>query len=146
MWFRRRRRPPPLDLSSLERSLDRLSELVERIVALIPELVGARSVIPIPPAVEPSPAPAPEPASEPAPEPASEPAPEPQPEGFVLFVGSPNGYRLLERDGVPPSRGVELELEDERYVVLRQGPSPLPGDGRRCVFLERQENGANPRR
>jgi len=141
MWFRRRRRQLSLDLASLEQSLDRLMELVETILGLIPELVAGRDVNPRAPNAVPAsnPAPAPTPAPAPNPAPASNPAPEPEAEGVVLFVGGPSGYRMLERDGLPPPRGSELQLEGERYVVLRLGPSPLPGDRRRCAFLERQE-------
>jgi hypothetical protein len=131
MWFRRRRKQPSLDLASLERSLDRLMELVEQILALIPELVAAREGSSRPREVEAAPAPSPAPAPNPGPETATA--------GFVLFAGGPSGYRLLERDGSAPARGSELELEGEHYVVLRLGPSPLPGDRRRCAFLERQE-------
>jgi hypothetical protein len=140
MWFlRRRRRPPPLDLSSLERSLERLAELVERIIGLIPELVAARPGNPEPATEEPPPEPAPEPTPEPEPERApEEPPPEQEPEEHVLFVGRPDGYSLLERDGAPPPRGTVVELDGERYIVLRAGPSPLPADRRRCAFLERE--------
>src|SRR5687767_440817 len=129
MWFRRRRRQPPLDLSSLERSLDRLTELVQKIIALIPELVAAQPSNRDPPAPEPAPEPKREP--EPAPE------PEPEPEGHVLFVGGPNGYGLLQRAGPAPARGAVVDLDGESYLVLRLGPSPLPTDRRRCAFLER---------
>jgi hypothetical protein len=122
MWFRRRRRQPPLDLSSLERSLDRLAELVGRLIALIPELAAARPAEQRPPAQEPAP----------------EPAPAPVPAEHFLFVGGPNGYRLLERSGAAPPGGTFVELDDERCVVLRLGPSPLPSDRRRCAFLERE--------
>ena len=120
MWFRSRRRSPPLDLSSLERSLERLAELVERLVALVPDLVAARPGNPGHSHVEPAPAP-----------------PQEQvPEGHVLFFGAPAGYRLAERGGASPPRGDELQWEGARYRVLRLGPSPLPGDRRRCAFLD----------
>ncbi len=121
MWFRRRRRQLPLDLSSLERSLDRLAELVEHIIALIPELAAPHRGDPIPPTGEP----------------AAEPAPEHASGEHVLFAGGPHGYRLQERAGAAPPRGSLVELDGERYVVLRLGLSPLPNDRRRCAFLER---------
>jgi hypothetical protein len=133
MWFRRRPRQPSLDLASLERSLDRLMQLVEHIIAQLPELLATRDANPRTPAVEATMPPASNPA------PALNPAPEPETEGFVLFAGGPSGYRLLERDGSPPSPGSELELEGTRYVVLRLGPSPLPRDRRRCAFIGVQE-------
>ena len=127
MWFRRRPRQSPLDLSSLERSLDRLMELVERIIALIPDLVAAQSSNRDPPAPEP------------VPQPELVPAPAPEVEGHVLFVGAPTGYALLERAELVPARGSVLDLDGEQYIVLRLGPSPLPADRRRCAFLEREE-------
>jgi hypothetical protein len=139
MWFRRRPRQPSLDLASLERSLDRLMQLVEHILAVLPELVASRDANARAPAIEAAVPPASNPEPAPAPAPALNPAPEPEAEGFVLFVGGPSGYRLLERDGSPPSCHAELELQGARYVVLRLGPSPLPRDRRRCAFLEVQE-------
>ena len=125
MWFRRRRRrqPPPVLLPSL----DRLAELIERVVALLDQV---------------SLAPVPVPESNPEPEPEEivlkQHNPEPAVDGWVALVPSPEGYRLLQRDGSPPDRGAALELDDERFVVLRLGPSPLPGDRRRCAYLEQE--------
>jgi hypothetical protein len=59
-------------------------------------------------------------------------------EGHVLFVPGPDGYRLLARDGDPPSAVDVLELDGVRFRVLRLGPSPLQGDQRRCAFLEQE--------
>lgn len=98
-WYRRRARRSPPVLSSL----DRLAELVERVIVLVEDV---------------------------APPPA---------DGHVLFVAATDGYRLLARGGGTPACGSELELEGGRFRVLRQGPSPFPGDRRRCAFLERQE-------
>jgi hypothetical protein len=124
MWlrrlFRRRRPPPPVLLPSLER----LAELIESVVDLLDQVaVGA--------ACEPTQT------RPPAPEAAH--APRPAVAGHVLFVSSPEGYRLLERRGAPPARGELLDLEGNRFRVLRLGPSPFPGDPRRCVCLEREE-------
>ena len=138
MWFRRRRRQAQLDLSAL----DGLADLVERIVALLPEQSARRKPQPPPEPVQvevrlPAPKPVPEPVPERA-ERADEPAP-------VLFVASASGYRLVESDGPAPSRGDRVELADGSFRVLRLGPSPLPGDSRRCAFLEREEPSAEPR-
>ena len=126
MWFRRlfrrRREPPPLLLPSL----DRLGELVERVVALLDGVALAPEPFPRRPA----------PRGEIV---LQEHNPGPAPNGWVAFVSSPDGYRLLERNGPLPPRGAVLELEGGSVVVLRLGPSPLPGDGRRCAFLEREE-------
>ena len=124
MWFlrlfRRRRPPPPVLLPSLER----LAELIESVVDLLDQVA-------LGPGREPAqtrPA-APEAVHNPGPAVA----------GHVLFVPSAEAYRLLERDGTPPVRGDLLDIEGNQFRVLRLGPSPLPGDRRRCVCLERQE-------
>ena len=64
--------------------------------------------------------------------------PEPSVDGWVALVPSPDGYRLLQRDGPPPERGAVLALDDGMLVVLRLGPSPLPGDRRRCAYMEQE--------
>ena len=125
MRFRRRRRQAQVDLSAL----DRLAELVERIVALLPEQPVRRK--PQPPA-EPVQVEVRVPAPEPLPKRADEPA-------RLFFVASASGYRLVEPAGGAPSRGDRVKLADGTFRVLRVGPSPLPGDRRRCAFLEREE-------
>jgi hypothetical protein len=55
---------------------------------------------------------------------------------YLLFVWKPTGYELLERDGELPALGAVLDEEDGRMVVTRIGPSPLPGDDRRCAYLQ----------
>jgi len=60
---------------------------------------------------------------------------EPDP-GYVLFVWSPAGYALLTRSGEPPPVGSEVGVSGGRLVVMKIGPSPLPGDRRRCAFLD----------
>jgi len=120
MWFRRRRRRARFDLSAL----DRLSELIERIVVLLPEGEAAPNLA----------------AAEVAPvEPASEVPTPPQHRGVLLLVPSPAGYGLVETVRAEPTRGERVELADGVFTVLRLGPSPLPGDSRRCAFLEREE-------
>lgn len=54
----------------------------------------------------------------------------------LLFVSKPTGYELRERDGELPAVGTVLDEEDGRMVVTRVGPSPLPGDERRCAYLQ----------
>ena len=63
---------------------------------------------------------------------------EPAVGGHVLFVPSPSGYALVERGGESPSVGelIELEGREESYAVARVVRSPLPGDARRCAYLE----------
>jgi hypothetical protein len=59
--------------------------------------------------------------------------------GHLLFVPSPQGYRLQEQQGELPERGDEVDLgESGRFVVNRVGPSPYPSDSRRCAYLVRK--------
>ena len=88
MWFRRifrRRRPPPPVLLP---SLERLAELIERVVELLDEVALGPPRQPAPPTT---------------PAPASAPSPAPNPghsvSGHLLLVSWPDGYRLLEREG-----------------------------------------------
>lgn len=55
---------------------------------------------------------------------------------YLLFVSKPSGYELREREGEPPAVGSELEDEDGRSRVSKIASSPLPGDSRRCVYLQ----------
>jgi hypothetical protein len=68
-----------------------------------------------------------------------EPEPSEQPDagpGHVLFVWSPSGYSLLARAGEPPPVGSEVGVSGGDRIVTKVGPSPLPGDPRRCAFLD----------
>ena len=133
MWFRRlfrRRRPPPPVLLP---SLERLAELIERVVELLDEVALGPPREPAHPVV-PAPVPVPD-----NPAPSALPNPAPSVDGHVLLVPSPDGYRLLEREGAPPARGDLLDVDDDRFSVLRLGPSPLPADRRRCAYLQREE-------
>jgi hypothetical protein len=55
---------------------------------------------------------------------------------YLLFIGKASGYELRERDGELPAVGTVLDEEDGRMMVTRVGPSPLPGDDRRCAYLQ----------
>jgi hypothetical protein len=55
---------------------------------------------------------------------------------YLLFIWKPTGYELRERDGELPAVGSVLDEEDGRMLVTRVGPSPLPGDDRRCAYLQ----------
>lgn len=128
LWRRRRQAPPPVVLPSL----DRLAGLIERVVELVDEVAGA-------------PPPVPERAPERAPvleAAVSEPV---AALGWLAFVPSPQGYALVPQPGSLPAQGDSVELEDVGYRVLRHAPSPLPGDRRRCAFLEREEPPATDR-
>ena len=55
----------------------------------------------------------------------------------LLFVWKPTGYVLEEREGEPPEVGTQVELDGGKSQrVSKIGPSPLPGDDRRCVYLQ----------
>lgn len=57
--------------------------------------------------------------------------------GAVAFASTTSGYRLVQLAGPVPEVGETVEVPDVgEVVVLRLGPSPLPGDQRTCVFLE----------
>lgn len=66
----------------------------------------------------------------------AEPAEAEAPPTSLLFLPGP-GYRLVAIEGVELDAGSEYEHAGEPYVVARVGPSPLPGDSRRCAYLER---------
>lgn len=54
----------------------------------------------------------------------------------LLFVWKPSGYELRERDGDVPAPGSEIEEDNVRLRVTKVAPSPLPGDERRCAYLQ----------
>ena len=56
--------------------------------------------------------------------------------GYVLFVWSPSGWTLQHRDGEPPAVGETVEAGDTTLRVSKLGPSPLPGDRRRCAYTQ----------
>jgi len=55
---------------------------------------------------------------------------------YLLFVWKPTGYELREAEGEVPTVGAELEQDDEKLLVTKVAPSPLPGDDRPCVYLQ----------
>lgn len=55
---------------------------------------------------------------------------------YLLFVWKPSGYELHERDGDAPAVGDEVEEDAVRMTVTKVAPSPLPGDSRRCAYLQ----------
>jgi hypothetical protein len=57
-------------------------------------------------------------------------------DGYVVFVWKPTGYELHERAGQLPELGARVEENGGSLVVAKVGPSPLPGDSRRCVYLQ----------
>jgi hypothetical protein len=60
------------------------------------------------------------------------------PESTVELAFVPGAeYQLVEVEPTLVVPGSPFEIADEPFVVSRVGPSPLPGDGRRCVYLVR---------
>lgn len=56
----------------------------------------------------------------------------------LLFVPSPRGYMIVEREGLAPERGAALTVpgrDRETFAVTKIGSSPYPGDMRLCVYL-----------
>jgi len=144
-----RRKPESSPTPVVLPSLDRLAGLIERVVELVDEVSGTPAAPPperpatertpqTPPALPPASEPAPEPAPQPAPQPTG--AAEPAVDGaWFAFLPSPQGYQLVDLPGTLPAPGAELAVDGVRYRVLRDAPSPLPGDRRRCVVLEMEE-------
>jgi hypothetical protein len=58
----------------------------------------------------------------------------------LAFVPGP-AYRLVEHPLSEVAAGTTVELEGVEYAVGRLGPSPLPGDRRRCAYLARPASG-----
>jgi hypothetical protein len=56
--------------------------------------------------------------------------------GYLLFISKPTGYELREHQGALPGVGEEIQEDGARLRVSKIGPSPLPGDRRRCAYLQ----------
>jgi hypothetical protein len=56
--------------------------------------------------------------------------------GHLLFVWSPTGWTLQEREGEAPPVGATVSDGDRTLRISKVGPSPLPGDRRRCAFTQ----------
>lgn len=55
----------------------------------------------------------------------------------LLYLPTPDGYRLHERAGPAPQPGEAVEVAgvSSTLVVARLGPSPLPGSALACAYL-----------
>ncbi|HEX6724771.1 MAG TPA: hypothetical protein VF073_05965 [Gaiella sp.] len=54
----------------------------------------------------------------------------------VAFAPTTDGYRLLALEALPePGETIDI-AEVGEYLVLRVGRSPIPGDDRRCAYVE----------
>ena len=56
--------------------------------------------------------------------------------GHLLFVWSPSGWTLQQRDGEVPAVGSTVEADEKLLRVSKIGPSPLPGDRRPCAYTQ----------
>jgi DNA repair exonuclease SbcCD ATPase subunit len=68
--------------------------------------------------------------------PSTVPPTSPTDESSHLLLVPGERYRLVDVAGASPTQGTTVELDGASYVVARSGPSPLPTDRRRCVYLE----------
>lgn len=60
----------------------------------------------------------------------------------LLFVPG-QAYRLVEVEHRTLTVGTALEVDGEVFYVARLGSAPLPGDTRRCAYLERGATGSS---
>ncbi len=56
--------------------------------------------------------------------------------GHLLFLWSPQGYLLREREGEPPEVGATVEDGGRTFRISKVAPSPLPGDRRPCAYTQ----------
>ncbi len=64
----------------------------------------------------------------------------PPPASHLVFVQLDERYELISREGPPPPASTALSLpdvDDGRFVVTGRRGSPLPGDERPCVVVQR---------
>jgi hypothetical protein len=64
-------------------------------------------------------------------------------EPSLAFVPG-SSYRLRELEPRPLGDGDTVVLDEGEYIVTRLGPSPLPGDPRRCAYLVLGPRGPRP--
>ena len=58
------------------------------------------------------------------------------PSGHLLFIWSPGGWTLQQRDGDVPAIGATVEADEKLLRICKIGPSPLPGDRRLCAYTQ----------
>ena len=64
----------------------------------------------------------------------------------VAFAPTTDGYRLVALEAQPePGETIDIPEVGE-YLVLRVGSSPIPGDDRRCAYVEERVTPAIRRR
>jgi len=61
-------------------------------------------------------------------------------EHYLLFVPTPEGYELVEREGGAPAilDDVSMPGNEDSFCVIKVARSPLPGDDRVCAYLEQR--------
>lgn len=55
---------------------------------------------------------------------------------YLVFAPTREGYGLRVAEGDVPAPGARIRVDHIDRVVAKLGPSPLPGDDRRCAYLE----------
>lgn len=123
------------ELEQAQAAIRQIEEAAAAKAAQIERLERAVGQIAGPEAPEPEPEPEQElePRAEHEPEPETEPTPAAT---YLVFVGTPSGYALEEAWGDAPVAGSLVALEGVEHVVAKVARSPLPGDDRRCAYLE----------
>jgi hypothetical protein len=58
------------------------------------------------------------------------------PSGHLLFVWSPSGWTLQQREGDVPAVGSTVEAGEKLLRISKIGPSPFPGDRRPCAYTQ----------
>ena len=56
--------------------------------------------------------------------------------GHTLFVSSPAGYTIVEREGPAPVPGAQIVVHGNPYRAHCHRRSPFPNDSRTCVVVE----------
>jgi hypothetical protein len=59
-----------------------------------------------------------------------------KPATYLLFVWTAKGYVFHEGAGDVPCVGGRVTVNRRAHAVAKLAPSPLPGDGRLCAYLE----------
>jgi DNA repair exonuclease SbcCD ATPase subunit len=61
-----------------------------------------------------------------------------EPDTATAYVALVPGsrYRIVAREDGPPAVGDQILVEEDAFRIVRVGSSPLPGDPRRCAYLE----------
>jgi hypothetical protein len=57
-------------------------------------------------------------------------------ETYLVFAWTPGGYVLHSAEGDVPATGARVGVNGHEYAVAKLARSPLPGDERRCAYLE----------